>query len=73
MSDYTANGDVHHVRRVPKVEFFVYFALIFSLALGPHVIGWTYQTLRYAKLPRLSPVMRAWKDAEAITPMIFRG
>ena len=73
MSDYSANGDLHHVKRVPKTEFLVYFALIFCLALLPHVVGWTYQAIRLAKLPRLSPVVRAWKDAQAVTPMIFRG
>jgi hypothetical protein len=73
MSDYTANGDLHHVRRVPRVEFSVYFVLILLLAIGPHVIGWTYQAIRHAKLPRLNPAARAWKDAQAVTPMIFRG
>jgi hypothetical protein len=73
MSDYTANGEMHHVKRVPKAEFVIYFAIIFSLAVLPHVLGWTYQLLRHAKLPRNSPVVRAWKDAQAVTPMIFRG
>ncbi len=73
MSDYTANGELHHVKRVPKAEFVIYFGLILGLAIGPHVIGWTYQTIRHAKLPRLSPLARAWKDAQAVTPMIFRG
>lgn len=73
MSDYTSNGGMHHVKRVPKAEFFIYFTLIFTLALLPHAVGWTWQALRHMALPRLSPVMRAWKDAEAVTPMIFRG
>lgn len=73
MSDSTANGKLHHAKRVPNAEFFIYFALIFSLALLPHVLGWTYQAIRRAALPRLSPVARAWKDAQAVTPMIFRG
>ena len=30
MSDYSVNGQVHHAKRVNKVEFFIYFALIFS-------------------------------------------
>jgi len=47
--------------------------LILCLAIGPHLIGWTYQTIRHAKLPRLNPAARAWKDAQAVTPMIFRG
>ena len=73
MSDYTVNGALHHVKRVPKVEFTVYFGLILLLAIGPHVIGWTYQTIRRGRLPRLNPAVRAWKDAQAVTPMIFRG
>lgn len=73
MSDYSANGDLHHVKRVNKAEYFVYFALIFSLAVLPHVLGWLFQLARHAKLPRLGPVARAMKDAQAVTPMIFRG
>jgi hypothetical protein len=73
MSDYSANGALHHVKRVPKVEFVIYFALIFALAVLPHVVGWLYQTVRHAKLPRSNPAARAWKDAQAVTPMIFRG
>ena len=73
MSDYTANGEMHHARRVPKAEFIIYFSLIFSLAILPHVVGWALQTIRHARLPRLSPLARAWKDAQAVTPMIFRG
>lgn len=73
MSDYSVNGDIHPVKTVNKAEYFIYFALIFSLAVGPHVVGWLYQLLRHAKLPRLGPVARALKDAQAVTPMIFRG
>jgi hypothetical protein len=73
MSDHTANGGTHHVQRVPKAEFFIYYTLIFSLAVLPHVVGWLFQTIRHGKLPRLGPVGRAWKDAQAVTPMIFRG
>lgn len=73
MSDYTANGDLHQVKHVNKSEFFIYFALIFSLAVLPHVVGWLLQTLRRGKLPRFGPLSRALKDAQAITPMIFRG
>jgi hypothetical protein len=71
MSDYSAN--ISHVRMVNKAEFAVYFALIFSLAVLPHVVGWAYQVLRHIRLPRLGPVARALRDAQAVTPMIFRG
>jgi hypothetical protein len=73
MSDFSVNGDLHHVKRVNKVEYRIYFALIFCLAVLPHVVGWVFQTLRHAKFPRLGPVARALKDAEAVTPMIFCG
>lgn len=71
MSDYSAN--IPHVKMVNKAEFAVYFALIFSLAVLPHLVGWAYQVLRHLRLPRLGPVARALRDAQAVTPMIFRG
>ncbi len=73
MSDYTSSADLHRVKHVSKAEFFVYYTLIFSLAVLPHVVVWALQTLRRGKLPRFGPVTRALKDAQAITPMIFRG
>lgn len=73
MSDYTANGDLNQVKHVTKAEFFIYFALIFSVVILPHVVGWLLQTARRGKLPRFGPVARAIKDAQAVTPMIFRG
>ena len=72
MSDHTADIGSHHIKRVPKAEFFVYFTLIFALSFLPHVLGWTFQALRHMTLPRFGPLARAWKDAAAITPMIFR-
>ena len=73
MSDFSVNADVQHVKRVNKVEYRIYFSMIFSLAVLPHVVGWLYQLVRHAKMPRLGPVARALKDAEAVTPMIFCG
>ena len=73
MSDYTSGGAMHHVKKAPKAEFFVYFVLIFTLGLLPQTLGWLYQTARHGKLPALGPVTRAWRDARAITPMIFCG
>lgn len=73
MSDYSVNGQVHHVKRVNKAEYFIYFALIFSFAILPHVLGWAFQALRHSRLPRLGPVGRALNDAKAATPMIFQG
>jgi hypothetical protein len=73
MSDYSVNGALHQTKRVTRLEFSIYFALIFSVALPFHLIRWAFQTLRHGKLPRLSPFARAWKDGQAVTPMIVRG
>ena len=73
MSDYTSWGAEHSVKRVPRAEFFVYFSLIFAFGLLPQTFGWLYQTARRAQLPTQGPVARAWADAAAITPQIFRG
>ncbi len=72
MSDYTAMGDLHHVKPVNKVEYFVYFSLILCLIVVPHLIGWIYQTIRHARLPENGPMKRAFLDAQLATPMIFR-
>ena len=71
MSDQSANG--HHVPRVPRTEFLTYFTLILLIALPVQLIAWSGEALLRAKWPRLDPLTRAWKDATAITPMIFRG
>ena len=73
MSDYTSDGEMHHVKKVPKAERLAYFTLIFVLGLLPQTLGWMYQTARHASLPDKGPVARAWADAELITPQIFRG
>ena len=73
MSDQTANGQMHHTPRVPRAEFKVYFALILLIAVPVHVVGWVGETVIRGHMPRLDPITRAWKDATAITPMIFRG
>jgi hypothetical protein len=73
MSDTISDGAMHHVKKAPKAEFFVYFALIFALGLLPQTLGWLYRTARHARLPAQGPIMRAWTDAQAITPQIFRG
>ena len=73
MSDQTANGIVHHAHRVPKTEFKVYFALILLIAVPVQLIAWSGEAVVRRRVPRLDPLTRAWKDATAITPMIFRG
>jgi hypothetical protein len=73
MSDFSASGDLSGVKRVGRIEFSVYFALIFTLALGLHLLRWPVAALRALRLPQNGPLACATKDARAITPMIFRG
>lgn len=73
MSDFTASGDLSGVKRVSTFEFSLYFSMIFTLALGLHLVRWPFAALRALRLPKDSPLACAIKDARAITPMIFRG
>lgn len=73
MSDFSASGDLSGVKRVGRAEFALYFSLIFTLALGLHLIRYPYAALRDLALPKSGPLACAIKDARAITPMIFRG
>ena len=73
MSDQTAGGMAHHGHRVPKAEFFVYFAMIFMLALPVQMVAWLTSLLWHLHMPASSPLRRAWADAASITPQIFRG
>jgi hypothetical protein len=73
MSDFSASGDLSGVKRVSRVEFSLYFALILTLALGLHLGRWPVAAVRAMRLPKAGPLACAIKDARAITPMIFRG
>jgi hypothetical protein len=73
MSDQTANGPVHgHVHRTPKTEFYIYFTLIFMVAVPLSLVAWVWTALRYQRFPKYGPLARAWREAGAITPAIFR-
>lgn len=73
MSDFSSSFDLSGVKRVGRSEFALYFALIFTLALGLHLVRWPISALRHLSLPKSGPIACAHKDARAITPMIFRG
>jgi hypothetical protein len=73
MSDFSASGHLAGVKRVGPAEFSLYFALIFTLAFGLHLLRWPLAALRALALPKSGPFACAIKDARAITPMIFRG
>ncbi len=76
MSDQTAGGghvQAHHAQRTPHMEFYVYFALIFVAAIPFAVIGWMARAVTTLRMPAMNPISRAWADAGAITPSIFRA
>ena len=72
MSDQTAGGHDTHAHRTPKAEFYVYFALIFVVAIPLAVVAWVWSAMRDQRLPVHGPLARAWREAGAITPAIFR-
>jgi hypothetical protein len=74
MSDHTAGSGhgAHHAHRTPRAEFYLYFALIFMLAIPVAMVVWVVQLVTERRLPVHGPLARAWKDAGAITPEIFR-
>ena len=72
MSDHTAGGNGHHAHRAPRVEFYVYFALIFLVAIPFALVAWVVQVVMERRLPVHGPLARAWREAGVITPTIFR-
>jgi PufQ cytochrome subunit len=63
--------DAHH-KRTPKAEYATYFALILILALPVQCLVWLAQAVRHLSIPAEGPLARALRDAEEITPSIFR-
>ena len=73
MSDQTANGHgAQHTHRTPKAEFYLYFALIFLIAIPFAAVGWVLKLVIDRRLPVHGPLARAWREAGSITPEIFR-
>jgi PufQ cytochrome subunit len=61
-----------HIKRTPKAEYTTYFALILALALPVQCVVWAGSLIRNRHLPSAGPLARALRDAEEITPAIFR-
>ena len=81
MSDHTAGGHVESEgaahgsglgQRTPHAEFYVYFSLIFLIAIPFAAVAWGIAMIRDRHLPVHGPLARAWREAGAITPAIFR-
>lgn len=63
---------VHHVDRVPRPEYTLYFTLILMVAVPFAIVAWINRLVRDRKLPECGPFARAWREAGEITPEIFR-
>jgi hypothetical protein len=77
MTDHTAGdghgmGGAHHAQRTPRAEFYLYFGLIFLIAIPFAAVAWLVQLAIERRLPVHGPLARAWKEAGSITPEIFR-
>lgn len=76
MTDNTVNnGQVSQVRypaRVPRVEFQIYFALIFLAALPIVSMMWLWSLVSTQRVPSGGPLARAWREAQVVTPTIFQ-
>jgi hypothetical protein len=77
MTDHSANGAEghaeHHPARTPHTEFYVYFAVIFLVAIPFAILGWVASLVMQGRMPDQNAISRAWSEAQAITPLIFRA
>ena len=72
MSDQTSDMQVGaRAHKPPRVEFYVYFGIIFAATLPLACLTWALSALKSASLPERGPIARAWTQARLITPMIF--
>ena len=78
MSDATSDlaqssHDGHAVtrRHAERTEFWVYFGIIFVVALPLATLTWALSVARARSLTVKGPIARAWRQARIITPMIF--
>ena len=61
-----------HRKRTPRAEYATYFVLILIFALPVQCLVWLGSLIRHQQLPGSGPLARALRDAEEITPSIFR-
>lgn len=73
MADFTVNHQTRYRdHRTDRLEYRIYFALIFVFALVFAALGWALASLR-GRRPAIGPVTRAMAEARQVAPLIFRG
>ena len=74
MADFSVNSPRHaRAARPGSVEYRLYFAMVFVLALPFAALAFGWSVPRHARMPALGPLARARAEAHQIVPMIFRG
>ncbi|MEM9433390.1 MAG: cytochrome PufQ [Pseudomonadota bacterium] len=73
MSDHTSSEFDFEtpVKKTPRTEFAVYFAIIFLATLPLSCLTWALSVLKNGNASGKGPIKRAWAQASIITPMIF--
>lgn len=71
MADLTTDLPRRRIGRRRGAEFYVYFTLIFLLAIPFGTERWIAHMVRKRSLNLRGPLARAWAEADRITPLIF--
>jgi len=71
MADITSNIPRQRTIRRRNVEFYIYFTLIFLIALPVGAERYIAAIIRKQSLDVRGPIARAWAEADRITPLIF--
>ena len=71
MTDITNAPIPHRSGRKRGLEFQIYFALIFLLAIPVGTERWIANVVRQRSLDVKGPLAWAWAEADRITPLIF--
>ena len=71
MADITSNVPRQRNIKRRNVEFYIYFTLIFIIALPVGVERYVADIIRKQTLDLRGPIARAWGEADRITPLIF--
>lgn len=74
MADFSVNEARHKGHAAQdRLEYRIYFALIFLFALPFAMAAYAWTVIRHARTPDRGPIARAWCEAQQIAPMIFRA
>ena len=73
MADFSVNSPRPRHIRPGRMEYGLYFGLIYLLALPFALVACIWRLARDGQLPEAGPLKRARAEAQVIVPMLFRG